>query len=141
MSGLDDAAIEARVLWPEVRAFNSALVGACLIDEWIVGATTLGMIEHMFQAMSAAIGRGIVANGWLTRDRLVHYNVHEALDARHANDFFAAVASGLGPGTDDYYVEQGLMQGARVFLDLYTGLYNARSRRWLRKVRAPHVRV
>lgn len=140
LGGLDETAIEARVLWPEVRAFNSALVGACLVDEWIVGATTLGMIEHMFQAMSAALGRAIVENGWLRERELVHYNVHEALDVRHANDFFAAVASGLGPGTDDYYVEQGLMQGASVFLGLYRGLYEARGRRWMRRTRTPHAR-
>lgn len=141
LDGLDEDAIEARVLWPEVRAFNTALVGACLLDEWIVGAATLGMIERMFQEMSAAIGQAVVRNGWLPADRLLHYDLHERLDVRHAHDFFVAIASGLGGAADDYYVEQGLMQGATVFLGLYEGLWRNRARRWTRADRAPHVRV
>ncbi|MBM4391048.1 MAG: iron-containing redox enzyme family protein [Deltaproteobacteria bacterium] len=141
LDGLDDEGIEARVLWPELRAFNTTLVGACLLDEWIVGAATLGMIEHMFQGISGAIGRGILARGWLRPEQLVHYDVHEQLDVRHSTDFFRAVASGIGKSTDDYYVEQGLMQGAAAFLGLYDGLYRARARRWTRPHRLPHVRV
>lgn len=140
LGGLDDDAIEARVLWPEVRAFNTALVGACLLDEWMVGAATLGMIERLFTEMSGALGRGIVANDWLPPERMIHYDLHEVLDVRHANDFFATVASGLGGGTDEYYVEQGLMQGASVFLGMYEGLWRNRDRRWMRAERVPHVR-
>lgn len=136
----DDDALEARVLWPEVRVFDTTLVGACLMDEWIVGAATLGMIEHMFQGMSAAIGDAIVRQRWLPPERLVHYDLHERLDARHAHDFFATIATGLGPAGDDYYVEQGLMQGASVFLGLYEGLWRARERRWTRTGRQPHAR-
>lgn len=141
LGGLDDDAIDARVLWPEVRAFNTTLVGACLLDEWIVGAATLGMIERMFTEMSAALGRGIVDNGWLSADRMIHYDLHEALDVRHADDFFTAIASGLGPDTDDYHVEQGLMMGASVFLGLYEGLWRGRQRRWMRDHCAPHLRA
>lgn len=140
LDGLDDDAIEARVLWPEVRAFNTTLGGACLLDEWRVGAATLGMIEGMFAEISAAIGQGIVRNGWLPADRMVHYTLHERLDVRHANDFFSAVASGLGRGEELYYVEQGLMQGASVFLRLYEDLWRHRERRWMRAHRAPHLR-
>ncbi len=140
VAGLDDDAIESRVLWPEVRAFNTTLVGACLLDEWVVGAATLGMIERMFQGMSASIGRAVVERGWLSPTELVHYDTHERLDQRHATDFFSAVASGIGKSSDDYYVEQGLMQGAAAFLSLYDGLWNGRSRRWTRSHRLPHVR-
>lgn len=141
LGGLDDDAIEARVLWPEVRTFNSALVGACLLDEWMVGAATLGMIERLFQEMSAAIGRTIVREGWLSEDRLVHYDLHERLDVRHAHDFFTTIASGLGRDGDAYYVEQGLMQGASAFLTFYEGLWRGRDRRWMRTQLHPHVRV
>lgn len=141
LDGLDEDAIEARVLWPEVRAFNTTLMGACLVDEWIVGAATLGMIERMFQEMSAAIGQAIVEHGWLPADRLLHYDLHERLDVRHARDFFVAIASGLGDARDDYHVEQGLLQGAAVFSALYEGLWRHRARRWTRTDRAPHVRV
>ena len=139
LAGLDDHAIDRRVLWPEVRAFNTTLVGACMLDEWRVGAATLGMIERMFQEMSAAIGGAIVRNGWLPEDRLLHYDLHERLDVRHAHDFFAAVGTDLGPD-DAYYVEQGLLQGAAVFLGLYDALWRNRSRRWFHDGRLPHLR-
>lgn len=140
LDGLSEAEIEARVLWPEVRAFNSALVGACLLDEWLVGAATLGIIERMFTHISGELGMSIVKNGWLPADRMVHYDLHQSLDVRHSHDFFAAVASGLGRGDDDYYVEQGLMQGATLFFELYASLYRHRARRWIRRQRTPHVR-
>lgn len=141
LGGLSETEIEARALWPEVRAFNSALVGACLLDEWLVGAATLGMIERMFGEISGEIGECVVSRGWLSTDRIIHYDVHRSLDVRHANDFFATTAGGLRSSADDYYVEQGLMQGAALFLQLYGSLFEHRQRRWMRTGRTPHLRA
>lgn len=140
LDGLDEAAINARVLWPEVRSFNAALVGTCLLDEWRVGAATLGIIERMFQEISGHIGRSILAHGWLSPAQLIHYNVHETLDVRHADDFFTLLGANLRDPADLYYIEQGLMQGASAFLSLYAGLWQGRTRRWLRADPFPHLR-
>ena len=60
-----------RALWPETRQFNTTLIGACMIDEYMVGVGVMGVIEHMFSRISAWIGQGIVANGWLTGESFI----------------------------------------------------------------------
>ena len=130
LDGLDSAAIEARALWPEVRSFNTTLTGCSVSDDWEVGTACFGTIERMFVEISQWIGAAIVERGWLSAERLVHYNLHEELDVKHADDFFAV----LRAGTDDspeaiYRIEQGVRMGAYIFDGLYRGLFVARRRR------------
>lgn len=142
LDGVTLADIEARALWPEVRAFNTALIGCCALDDWEIGAGCLGIIERMFVSISRWIGIGIAKNGWLPMDRVVHYSVHEELDVRHSDDFFAT----LKPAWDSderarYAIDQGLRLGAYIFDRLYRDLWEARTRRALAPMRHPQPRV
>jgi pyrroloquinoline quinone (PQQ) biosynthesis protein C len=83
--------IERRALWPEVRAFNTVLAGACLLDDTLTGLAALGIVEDLFSGISAALGRGIVARGFLQAGELVHYQAHEVLDVSHAEGFYAVL--------------------------------------------------
>lgn len=142
--GVDDTeAIEGRALWPEVRQFNTALSGACVLDEFLVGVSVMGMIEYMFSDISGIIGRGVVAQGWVEETALVHYGLHEKLDIKHAQDFFNVAAPRWNQGdvNDRYIIEQGLHLGAYIFDALYRGLYEARARRLMREARCPHART
>lgn len=139
LGGIRSADIERRPLWPEVRMFNTTLVGACVMDEYLVGTAVLGMIERMFADISAALGQGIVDRGWLPPDRVIHYSLHAELDIKHADDFFAVLEPAWP--TERYYIEQGLRLGAHAFDTLYRGLYAARQRRWTRDHALPHVRT
>lgn len=131
LAGITRHDVEARALWPEVRAFNTTLVGAAVLDEHIVSVGMMGMIERMFCDISAWIGRAIVDRGWLSGDRLIHYNLHEKLDWRHSDDFFAVLRpTWVAGGANRYYIEQGLRLGACIFMALYEGLYRGRARRW-----------
>lgn len=142
IAGLDEDALDRRALWPEVRIFNTTLAGACVLDEYLVGCAVLGTIERMFSEISGWIGSAIVARGWLERDRLVHYKLHEELDVKHAKDFFDVLdPAWQGAAADRYAIEQGILLGATVFHDLYAGLHRARARRWLRDVTTPHSRA
>ncbi|MEM9380106.1 MAG: iron-containing redox enzyme family protein [Planctomycetota bacterium] len=142
LAGLRSEELEARALWPEARLFDTALAGASALDEWIVGVAMLGMIERMFVDISGRIGRGVVERGWLAEDRMIHYDLHEALDVKHSQDFFDVLR---GTWDEDpaarYYVEQGLRLGATAFDTLYRGLYRARGRRaWAPDRTGPHAR-
>ena len=142
LDGVTLADIEARALWPEVRAFNTTLIGCCALDDWEIGAGCLGIIERMFVGISRWIGIGIVKNGWLPAERVVHYSVHEQLDVRHSDDFFAT----LQPAWERdvrarYAIEQGLQLGAYAFDRLYRDLWAARARRVLAPLRHPQPRV
>ena len=142
LDGLRLEDVERRVLWPEVRAFNTCLIGTCALDDWEIGAGLLGMIEYQFADISAWIGREIVARGWLPRERVVHYALHEELDVRHSADFFDA----LRPAWERderarYRIEQGLQLGGYVFDRLYRDLWEARDRRALTDVRRPQGHV
>ena len=138
----DREEVLARALWPEVRQFNTTLTGACVMDEFLVGVSVLGMIEHMFSDISGMIGRGIVERGWIPKDEMIHYNLHETLDIKHSQDFFDVVMPNWEDGGDErYIIEQGLWLGAHAFNAMYLGLYNARKRRIFRTARCPHART
>ena len=138
--GVERSSIDERALWPEVRAFNSALLGCCAMDDVYTGLAALGIVEDLFSGISAEIGQGIVARRWLERSDIVHYTTHEVLDVQHAEGFYASLYE---PWEQHprwrYQIEQGLELGAYLFLRLYKDLWKARDRLWLRRVRGPHT--
>ena len=82
--GEDVTNLDDDTLWPEIRSFNSMLTGACIHDELEVGVACMGIIEHAFAGISAAIGNAVVAHGWVAADDLTHYRLHAKIDERHA---------------------------------------------------------
>ena len=137
--GIERVDVDARALWPEVRAFNTTLAGMCTLDDGLTGLAAVGIIEDLFASISAAIGDAIVARGFLDKDHIVHYATHETLDVQHAEGLY----SGLYESYEKhprlrYQIDQGLELGAYSFLAMYEGLYRARARRWTREVRGPH---
>jgi pyrroloquinoline-quinone synthase len=108
--------IEKRSLSPAVRIFNTTLIGACTLDDYLVGVATLGMIERMFCDISNIIAEGIVARGWLTADTMIHYNLHKDLDVKHSQDFFNVLQNSWNESPKNkYLIEQGLRMGAGLF--------------------------
>ncbi len=141
LDGVSEEDIDHRPLWPEVRMFNTTLTGACVMDEYLVGVGVMGMIERMFADISAWIGAAVIERGWLARDRMIHYSLHQELDVRHAADFFNVLRPAWEEAEESrYYIEQGMRLGAHAFYTLYEGLYRARQRRWTRELVLPHVR-
>ena len=120
--GCDPDSLDALVIWPSVRAFNSVLTSACVLDDLEVGVACMGVIEQAFAGIAATIGRAVVDRGWVAADDLVHYKLHADIDERHAEEFFAVVEAGWADGYRRYAVEQGLELGAYVFDRLYRDL-------------------
>ena len=142
LAGLTRQETMKRTLWPEVRMFNTTLFGAVTMDEYLVGAGVVGMIERMFSDLSVWVGQGIVHRGWLTEDQLSHYPGHHECDTKHSQDFFDVLQPAWDRSNSDrYYIEQGLRLGAYVFNNLYEGLYRARKRRTFRLSCGPHMRA
>ncbi len=142
LAGLGEQDLARRVLWPEVRIFNTALAGACVLDEYLIGTATLGMIERTFCDLSRFIGAAIVDRGWMKADQVIHYSLHQELDIKHAQDFFNVLGPAWMENVENrYYIEQGLRMGATLFDGLYAGLYRERGRRWLRDQVGPHSRA
>ena len=142
LAGVNLEDIAVRSMWPEVRAFNTILVGACVMDEYLVGISVLGVIERMFSEISGWIGESIVNRGWIPIERLIHYNLHADLDIKHADDFFEVLRPAWEAEIENrYYIEQGLRLGVFIFNRLYEDLYDARERRIFRDVRGPHTRA
>ena len=142
LAGVTLADVESRALWPEVRAFNTTLIGCCALDDWEIGAGCMGIIERMFVGISACIGHALVTRGWLPRERVVHYSLHEELDVRHSDDFFATLQPAYAADAcARYAIEQGLQLGAYAFDRLYRDLWEARARRGLAPTRHPQPRV
>jgi pyrroloquinoline-quinone synthase len=106
-----------------LRAFNSVLTAACVLDELEVGVGCMGIIEYAFAGISAIIGKAVVDRGWVSADRLVHYKLHAQIDERHAEEFFAVIEPGWNEERRRYYIEQGLELGAYIFDRLYRDLH------------------
>lgn len=142
LSGITPEEIEQRSLWPEVRAFNIALSGTCVLDEYLTGVGMMGIIERMFADISAWIGRGIITRDWLAKDKMIHYSLHEKVDIKHSDDFFNILEKSWSNSDNDRYaIEQGLRLGAYIFNGLYEGLYRARTKRLMRSTRGMHSRA
>lgn len=120
--GCDVAALDGLALLPEVRAFNSVLTTACVLDELEVGIACMGIIELAFAGISASIGTAVVARGWLPAERMIHYQLHAEIDERHAEEFFAVIEDAWDDPRRRYHVEQGLELGAYAFDRLFHDL-------------------
>ncbi len=127
--GTDVTHLDDTSLWPEVRSFNSVLTSACLHDELEVGVACMGIIEHAFAGISAAIGNAVVAQGWVSAEDLAHYRLHAKIDERHAEEFYRVVEHCWDDPARRYFIEQGLELGIYVFGCLYRGLYEHGTRR------------
>ncbi|WP_395742400.1 TenA family transcriptional regulator [Prosthecobacter sp.] len=109
-----------------VRAFNTSLMGLCLMERPEVAFACLGIIEQEFAGISARLGRTVVERGWVPAEKLVHYNVHEEIDGRHAAEFFDCVAEAWAAGGGDRAaVQDGVRLGLHVFDRLYEDLWDA----------------
>jgi pyrroloquinoline-quinone synthase len=108
---------------PALRAFNSVLTCACVLDELEVGVGCMGIIEYAFAGISATIGQAVVKRGWVRQEELVHYALHAEIDERHAEEFFAVIEPHWDKPARRYFIEQGLEWGAYVFNRLYLDLY------------------
>jgi pyrroloquinoline quinone (PQQ) biosynthesis protein C len=138
IAGVSEEDVYRRGLWADVRIFNTTLSGVSVLDDFIVAVGTLGMIERMFSDISAWIGQGVIANGWLAEDEMIHYKLHQELDIKHSEDFFKILDVPFQKsGENRYLIEQGLRLGACVFNNLYAGLWNHRKTRWI--LDAPYV--
>ncbi|MGE5084820.1 MAG: TenA family transcriptional regulator [Bacillota bacterium] len=134
LGGVELNDVMHRGLWPEIRTFNTTLIGVSVLDDFIIGVATLGIIERMFSDISGWIGQGIVKNGWLTDDRMIHYKLHQALDIKHSDDFFQIIEKAYNTSDEyKYHIEQGLRLGACVFNDMYAGLWRSRKFRWIQE--------
>jgi len=122
--GIDtsEVAVESRI-WPSVRAFNTVLVGSCLLAELEVGIACMGIIEQAFSGISLKIGTNVVKRGWVKPEALTHYTVHAEIDERHADEFFQVIENSWDKPERKHYIEQGLQLGAYIFNQLYESLY------------------
>ncbi|MFV8754313.1 iron-containing redox enzyme family protein [Nannocystaceae bacterium ST9] len=116
--GVREVELDDAPRWPCVEVFNAAVREACMRAPVVSGIATIAAIEDLFTTISASLGRGIVARGWLARDRVVHYDVHEQLDRVHADTLYAL----LDPADASSEIERGLARGVKAMVDLYAGL-------------------
>lgn len=120
--GSDLESVDGQTLTPALRAFNSVLTTACVLDELEVGVGCMGIIEYAFAGICAVIGKAVVDRGWVPDAELVHYKLHAEIDERHAEEFFAVIEPGWGDERRRYLISQGLELGAYAFDRLYRDL-------------------
>ena len=126
--GSEPEKVEGAALSPGLRAFNSVLTCACVLDELEVGVACMGIIEYAFADISAIIGKAVVQRGWIRQEDLVHYALHAQIDERHAEEFFAIIEPLWDDPARRYFIEQGLELGAYVFDRLYGDLHTVGKR-------------
>ena len=82
-------------LWPAVRAFNSVLTAACVLDELEVGVACMGddrtrLLRHLRRHRPAVVQRG-----WVASENLVHYKLHAEIDERPRRGILRCCRAGL----------------------------------------------
>lgn len=138
LDNIPEEDVYLRGLWADVRIFNTTLSGVSVLDDFIIAVGVLGIIERMFSDISAWIGTGVIENGWLTGDEMIHYKLHQELDIKHSEDFFKILDVPFQKSAENrYLIEQGLRLGATLFNNLYLGLWERRKTRWI--LEAPFV--
>jgi pyrroloquinoline-quinone synthase len=120
--GSQPAMLESLPVPTALRAFNSILTCACVLDELEVGVACMGIIEYAFAPISEIIGKAVVNRGWVKPDELIHYKLHSEIDKRHAEEFFAVIEPNWDDAARRYFIEQGLELGAYTFDRLYRDL-------------------
>lgn len=132
IDNVSEKEVYLRGLWADVRIFNTTLSGAAVLDDFIIAVGVLGIIERMFSDISAWIGQGVIENGWLAADEMIHYHLHQELDIKHSEDFFKILDAPFQKSAENrYLIEQGLRLGATLFNNLYKGLWERRKTRWI----------
>lgn len=121
--GVDATRLEKTVPAAPVHMFNLALMGCCLSDDPLAAMACNGIIEYAFSDISAQVARTVVERGWVTKEELVHYNLHAAIDKEHAEDFFKVAEPYMHDEKKKAAVIAGLELGAYIFYRLYEDLY------------------
>lgn len=116
-----DRNIGIREATEEVILFNTTLNQTCKQEHYLKSVALMGMIERMFADISAFIGDKTIARGWMKKDEMIHYSLHQELDCIHAEDFFSILRkhyNELNSGP----IDEGLKLGALTFLSFYQNL-------------------
>ena len=133
LDGISKNQIDKRILSPDVRIFNTALIGVCVLDDYLIGVGVMGIIERMFCDISVWLGKGIINNGWLSEVDMIHYNLHEKLDIKHSKDFFDVLEPNWNKTEEDNYkIKQGLSMGSTMFNNLYENLYKNKTQTFIK---------
>lgn len=121
--GIDSSEMVVERQGPGVRAFNTGLMGACMMESVETAFACLGVIEYAFADICELIGRKVVERGWISQHDLVHYKLHAQIDKRHAADFFKVVDQAWSSGGKNALaVEDGIVLGLYLFNRLYEDL-------------------
>lgn len=123
--GVTAAETDGTPRWPCVDEFNAGVREACTTAPEESGLATVAAIEDLFTMISRDLGGAIVNRGWLAREEVVHYNVHQKLDRVHADALYREleVASSAGANQN---IENGLKTGVTLMTNLYAGLLRGR---------------
>lgn len=106
-----------------VHMFNTTLMGICTTGDPITAIACLGIIEYAFADISALIAQNVIARNWVSKEDLVHYNLHADIDKQHAQDFFKIIEHHINTQEQDKVIA-GLRLGAYIFDRLYQDLYH-----------------
>lgn len=121
--GCDLTDIDTQAVPVEVMTFNQVLMNVAQNENPLFGVACFGIIEYAFAVLSSQIGKSILKHGWLTKEKLIHYNVHAELDKVHAAEFFSIAELYVDDFKVKNRVQQGMMLGAHIFNQLYEQLY------------------
>ena len=105
-----------------VSGFNHALLNFCLAQPHPSGAALLGIIELVYVDIAAAIAETVQARGWAAPGTQRHYQVHQVLDADHAEELFAVARPSWREPSARAATAQALVLGAHWFWQLYRDL-------------------
>ena len=97
-----------------VKNFIDTVTITCQEKPIETAIACMGMIERAFADLARIIAKGVIKNHWLTKEKLIHYNLHEQLDIEHAADFFGIIEPSWALPHKQELIKEGLTLGINV---------------------------
>ncbi len=107
----------------EAELFNQVLMNVAKNEDPLFGVGCIGIVEYAFIFISSQIGKSILEKGWITKGKLIHYNIHAELDKTHAAELFSIAEPHIKDIKVKNKVKKGMELGAYIFSQLYEQLY------------------
>lgn len=119
--GGDSNQLNEKYASESIRIFNIALRGISVFEDYRISTAVFGAIERVFVNISSLICEGIIEQGWLTEDRVIHYALHKEIDTKHAEEFLEVVVDDWNHDEESKeLVKVGIRLGLRLFTNVYS---------------------
>lgn len=121
--GADLSVMEGMSAPAPIASFNVSIKAIATFEDYQVSTAVFAGIERAYTETSSLIFKGIVQQGWLREESVVHYRPHAADYDENAEAFLRLLADDwILDGESRALIRNGIKLGSALFARVYTNL-------------------